>query len=142
MRYVLYYFAINSTNFCTRDITHLTGYSSAITSTTTWKQSRVAFYMFMSMVETEEEQKLGVVCVYYLLDASNLQSVTGKLRSCVPVHFVSLHLCYNDITQYALTCMGVYALSQRTKVRFRPHYGKQANLIYKIVYPSHFQLKQ
>lgn len=87
-------------------------------------QSRVAFYIFMVASESEETQKRGMVCVYYLLDATNFSSVTGKLRSTMPIHIASLHLCYNDITQYAVTCMGVYALNQRIKVRFRPHFGK------------------
>ena len=87
-------------------------------------QSRVAFYIFMVAAESEEAQKRGMVCVYYLLDATNFSSVTGKLRSTMPIHIASLHLCYNDITQYAVTCMGVYALNPRIKVRFRPHFGK------------------
>lgn len=77
----------------------------------------------MVALESEEAQKRGMVCVYYLLDATNFSSVTGKLRSTMPVHIGSLHLCYNDITQYAVTCMGVYALNHKTKVRFRPHFG-------------------
>ena len=78
----------------------------------------------MAAMETVEAQKRGMVCVYYLLDAVNFSSVTGSLRSTMPVHIASLHLCYNDLQQYALVCMGVYALNHQTKVRFRPHYGK------------------
>lgn len=92
--------------------------------------SRVAFYIFMVATESEETQKRGMVCVYYLLDATNFSSVTGKLRSTMPVHIASLHLCYNDITQYAVTCMGVYALNPRIKVRFRPHFGSHIECQY------------
>ena len=74
-------------------------------------------------MESEEAQKVGAVAVYYLLDATNFSSVTGKLRTTMPVHFAALHLCYNDITQYAVTCIGVYSLNHSTKVRFRPHFG-------------------
>ena len=74
-------------------------------------------------MESEEAQKVGAVMVYYLLDATNFSSVTGKLRTTMPVHFAALHLCYNDITQYAVTCIGVYSLNHSTKVRFRPHFG-------------------
>ena len=84
----------------------------------------MSFYIFLAAMETVEAQKQGMVCVYYLLDAVNFSSVTGNLRSIMPVHIASLHLCYNDLQQYALVCMGVYALNQQTKVRFRPHYGK------------------
>ena len=87
-------------------------------------QSRVSFYVFMSVMESLEAQQRGIVAVYYLLDATNFQSVTGKLRTTLPIQFGSIHLCYNDITQYAVTCIGVYSLPNRSKVRFRPHFGK------------------
>eukprot|EP00934_Nitzschia_sp_Nitz4_P002914 Nitzschia sp. Nitz4//scaffold95_size97785//49428//50956//NITZ4_004668-RA/size97785-augustus-gene-0.99-mRNA-1//1//CDS//3329560475//2904//frame0 len=93
--------------------------------------ARVAFYTFMAMSESEETQQKGVVLIYYLLDADNFSgSFTGKLRASVPLHFASMHLCYNNITQYAVTCLGVYACSPRTKVRTRPHYGSHVECQY------------
>ena len=77
----------------------------------------------MVALESEEAQLRGMVCVYYLLDAGHFSSVTGKLRSTIPAHIGCLHLCYNDIAQYALACMRVYSLNHNAKVRFRPHFG-------------------
>jgi len=92
--------------------------------------SRVSFYTFMAALESEEAQKVGFVCIYYLLDASNFASVTGKLRATIPVCFAGIHVCYNDITQYARAATGVYALNRQSKVRFRPHYGSHMECQY------------
>jgi hypothetical protein len=87
---------------------------------------RVAYYVLMAAMESPTAQTKGICSIWYLLDwgSDQLKSVNGKVRNALPVHFASLHLCYNDTKEFSQACIAIQVLNTRNRVRYRPHFGK------------------
>ena len=76
----------------------------------------------MSLSESEEVQKRGVVAIIDLLDALNSTSVGNVVRNTVPIHFAGFHMLFNNLGEYKRACVNIPLANTKTQVRIRTHY--------------------
>jgi hypothetical protein len=88
---------------------------------------RASFYVFMSIAESPDAQKRGLVAVYYCLDHFNIISVNDSLRKSVPLHLASIHVCYNDEIEFTPVWVAIRALHTEHRVRYHSHFGTYAD---------------
>lgn len=84
---------------------------------------RAGFYVFMSVMESLEEDMKGFVAIYYNIDLSQAKSLNNELRNSLPIHFASLHLCCNDIDEYSKLTTSIKLLNTQNRARYRMHFG-------------------
>ena len=77
----------------------------------------------MSALESPDNQRQGVVCIYSLLGQCSLKSVGIDVRNSLPIHFASIHICVDDETQFLTVQEPIKAVNKRTRVRSRLHLG-------------------
>ena len=80
----------------------------------------------MSVFESPEAQKRGIVVVYYILDVKFTESLGGSMRKSLLFSLGCLHVCINDLKNYKTCCVPIKLLDLNTKsrVRYRTHFGK------------------
>jgi hypothetical protein len=82
---------------------------------------RAGYYVFMSVMESLAEDKKGIVSIFY--KSSQAKSLNNELRNSLPIHFASIHLCCNDISEYAKVTTSIKLLNKHNRARYRLHYG-------------------
>eukprot|EP00934_Nitzschia_sp_Nitz4_P002635 Nitzschia sp. Nitz4//scaffold95_size97785//45877//47543//NITZ4_004667-RA/size97785-augustus-gene-0.107-mRNA-1//-1//CDS//3329560472//2625//frame0 len=94
---------------------------------------RAMYYMIMAAMESEAAQKLGIVGLFYVVDAPKVASINAELRNALPICFASLHLCCNAWSQYIKASIAIIPLSKENRVRYRFHYGSHVECLYQLV---------
>lgn len=85
--------------------------------------NRAMYYFYMSALESPDNQRQGVVCIYSLLGQCSLKSVGIDVRNSLPIHYASIHICVDDETQFLTVQEPIKAMNKRTRVRSRLHLG-------------------
>ncbi|CAJ1932603.1 unnamed protein product [Cylindrotheca closterium] len=97
---------------------------------------RARFYSFMSVVKSENAQRLGVIFITYavgtLRDSMNGAGFkeTATLAMAVPLHWAGIHFCSDDLTQYILTKTTVAITPAKIRARFKNHLGSHLECQY------------
>jgi hypothetical protein len=99
------------------------------------KQLRAIYYITITAVEDEENQRKGIVGIVYNLDkaASNeLDDETSRtlvhsvqLRNALPAQYVSMHYCFNNDAFMNYINREICAFDSSTRARCRVHKRKQ-----------------
>ena len=85
--------------------------------------------MLMASVEDEEDQKMGVVFVYYAAGPQKLKLQRKfalkmpSLTKALPVRIAALHACYDNPLLKPILSLGLMALQAYSRVRLRFHDG-------------------
>ena len=85
--------------------------------------------MLMASVEDEEDQKMGVVFVYYAAGPQKVKLQRKfalkipSLTNCIPLRIIALHACYDNPLLKPILNLGLMALQAYSRVRFRSHCG-------------------
>eukprot|EP00980_Cylindrotheca_fusiformis_P012697 scaffold3103_cov136-Cylindrotheca_fusiformis.AAC.35 len=102
---------------------------------------RAKYYVFMSMLESEETQKKGIVVLGYVIgefrDKENRPGL-GKLAMMVnslPMHMAGFHFCCDDYKQYLMLSALIHLFPKDHAARFRIHYGAHTECQYAL--PGH-----
>jgi len=89
---------------------------------------RAKYYTFMSMMESEEAQKAGVVVIFYTVgqkvdsDGSSV-AAQGKHVLNLPVHFAAIQVCVDDYKQYILLRAFFQIVPAQFAAKVRVHFG-------------------
>ena len=87
--------------------------------------------MIMTATEDEEDQKRGIVYVYYALGPLNVgmdRQAAWRIPTIiqvVPARAISLHICYNNIVLRPFLDLVMAVTEKRNRMRVRAHFGKQ-----------------
>ena len=83
----------------------------------------------MASVEDEEDQKLGVVFVYFAAGPQKLPldrrmaKKVPELTKSVPMRITAVHACYDNPLWKPLLTLGIMAVEAYSRVRLRYHTG-------------------
>lgn len=95
---------------------------------------RGRYYTMMSMLESEETQKEGVVGIYYAMgnpDEAKHGSNTGSLWK-LPLRWASFHGCVSDWQTYCLASVAIYCTPVNLRPKARAHCGSDLECLYKL----------
>ena len=95
---------------------------------------RARYYVIMSSLESEENQRKGCIVVYFAAlptDATHHTTNSGVLWD-LPIFFSSAHACFNEISAYMLMSVVVFRLPTKLRPRTRVHYGSCTDCLYKL----------
>lgn len=86
--------------------------------------------MFHSMMEEEDVQKRGVVCVFYHIDDDfqkdrNMVLKCAKVLNAIPIKIASFHVCHDEPRLRPLVFLAMMVLGSYQRVRYRSHFGKE-----------------
>eukprot|EP00934_Nitzschia_sp_Nitz4_P000836 Nitzschia sp. Nitz4//scaffold105_size73764//68855//70710//NITZ4_005686-RA/size73764-processed-gene-0.101-mRNA-1//-1//CDS//3329532477//836//frame0 len=84
---------------------------------------RAGFYVYMSVAQTIEAQRYGVVSVTYAVGLDSFETLQGRLRYGLPIRLACQHLAYDDPFCYEKATAVIRKLSRLHMVRFRSHKG-------------------
>jgi hypothetical protein len=97
---------------------------------------RARFYIFMSILESQEAQIRGIVMLIYTVgrhrDSSNGIGYVenAKLGLAVPIHYAGLHFCSDDLRQYILLRLAIAVVPAKVRARFKVHLGSHLECQY------------
>jgi hypothetical protein len=97
---------------------------------------RARFYIFMSVLESQEAQIRGVVVLIYAVgrfrDNSNgVGNVENtKLGLAVPMYYAGLHFCSDALSQYILSRTAIAVMPPKIRARFKVHLGSHLECQY------------
>ncbi|CAJ1959487.1 unnamed protein product [Cylindrotheca closterium] len=94
---------------------------------------RARYYMVMNMLESEENQRNGIVMVYFgaLSQPTQRESNSGLLWD-LPFRLVGVHCCFNSLAAYLFISVAILRLPFAIRPRMRVHYGSCADCLYKL----------
>ncbi|CAJ1954891.1 unnamed protein product [Cylindrotheca closterium] len=85
---------------------------------------RSRYYVLMNMLESEENQRNGIVLVYFgALSQPNQRESNSGLLWDLPVFLAGIHCCFNNLAAYLLISVAVLRLPFALRPRMRVHYG-------------------
>jgi len=97
---------------------------------------RAKFYTFMSVMESEEAQKAGVVLIFYTVgpyqeskDPSSI-ATQGKHMMNLPIHFGAIQVCVDDYKQYILLRAFFQLVPAQFAAKVRVHFGTHLEIQY------------
>lgn len=94
---------------------------------------RARYYLCMSLLESEDNQKSGVVGIWYAVspvkEAKRQYGGNTGLLYGLPLHFASLHFCSSKFIAYVLTSAGFYLCPAKLRARMRVHWGDHESCI-------------
>jgi hypothetical protein len=97
---------------------------------------RAKFYLFMSLVESEETQKKGSVVIFYTVgrfkekNNGNNLAQQGKCILSLPHHWASIQICCDDYRQYTILRALFHVMSAHSAARIRVQYGTHMECLY------------
>lgn len=97
---------------------------------------RGRFYLYMTMLQSNETQRRGIVSVTYCVDQFRDCSNGGgflehtKLALTIPLQFAGLHFCSDDVGQYVLTSAAIAIMPGRLRAKFKVHFGSHLECQY------------
>ncbi|KAL3934318.1 MAG: hypothetical protein SGBAC_009939 [Bacillariaceae sp.] len=97
---------------------------------------RAKYYTLMSMIESEEAQKAGVVIIFYTIgqyqdsnDGSNI-ATQGKHIMNLPIHIGATQVCLDDYRQYILLRAFFQIVPAQFAAKVRVHFGTHFEIQY------------
>eukprot|EP00980_Cylindrotheca_fusiformis_P012690 scaffold3103_cov136-Cylindrotheca_fusiformis.AAC.28 len=101
-------------------------------------EMRSKYYTLMSMVESEEDQKKGIVVILYLIgkfrEKKNRAGIVelAKVVQSIPLHLAGFHFCCDDYKQYLMLWPVLGILPTERVARFRYHHGAHMECEYSL----------
>eukprot|EP00980_Cylindrotheca_fusiformis_P012693 scaffold3103_cov136-Cylindrotheca_fusiformis.AAC.31 len=101
-------------------------------------EMRTKYYMLMSMLESEETQKKGILVIFYSLgefrDKENRPGIVelAKMVQTLPLHLAGFHFCCDDYKQYLMMWPVLGVTSTERVARFRHHLGSPMECEYSL----------
>eukprot|EP00980_Cylindrotheca_fusiformis_P012691 scaffold3103_cov136-Cylindrotheca_fusiformis.AAC.29 len=101
-------------------------------------EMRNKYYTLMSMLESEEGQKKGIVAILYRIgkfkEKKNWAGVVelAKLVQSIPFHLAGFHFCCDDYKQYLMMWPVLNIFSIERVARFRYHHGTHTECEYSL----------
>ncbi|KAL3939991.1 MAG: hypothetical protein SGBAC_005390 [Bacillariaceae sp.] len=99
---------------------------------------RARFYIYMSLLESQETQKHGAIFITYgvgeyreKLNGVGFVALT-KLSLAIPVFFAALHLATSELKHYVLMSTCFALVPAKTRARFRLHLGSHVECQYQL----------
>ena len=95
---------------------------------------RARYYVVMNMLESEENQKNGVVFVYFgaLPTLPHQHSSNSGILWNLPIYFAGLHCCFGDLSSYILASVAILRLPFKLRPRTRIHHGSCSDCLVKL----------